>query len=172
MLNRRQQMDFNAMSENQRNSSYYFLCGNYIHNTVQPTMYFAVRTAAAAAAAAASTATSTTPHKSKNATDSSVSNGTSLGPLPKLPFHDFRDSEDANDSGGMDQEPALINAMNGMLRYRQIRTLFINLKKFSLKFVCLFILMCLHICDLDVRIFNGCTNSITAYETTLVESFG
>ena len=75
-------------SSKHHRSSYYFLCGNYIQNTVQPTMYFAVRTAAAAATAATATAT-------------------------VAPDND-------NSHTAMEQEPALINAMNGRYFVRQI----------------------------------------------------
>lgn len=118
MLNHRQ-MDVNAMSKNPRKSSYYFLCGNYINNAVQPTMYFAVRTAAAAAAAAASAATSTTTSTSTHSIPkiltgtNTTSINTNLSILPNLPLSDYRNVEDENDNGGIEQEPALINAMNG-----------------------------------------------------------
>lgn len=79
-----------------RNRSYYFWCGNYIHSTVQPTMYFAVRTAAAAAAAATK----------------SVSTSHHTAP-PSPPLNDS--DKDESDIEEMAQEPALINAMNGML---------------------------------------------------------
>jgi hypothetical protein len=118
MLNHRQ-IDINAMNKNPRNSGYYFLCGNYIHNTVQPTMYFAVRTAAAAAAAAAaaSTSTSTTINSIAKTTAAGTSVNASLSTLPNLPLNDYRDSEDESGNGGIEQEPALINAMNGMFLF-------------------------------------------------------
>ena len=121
MLNHRQ-MDAN----NNPRSSYYFLCGNYIHNTVQPTMYFAVRTAAAAAAAAAASTTSKTTTGNSVPKNASETNTTSvnatLSALPNLTFNSYRDTEGETHNGGMEQEPALINAMNGMF-------LFVNLPR-------------------------------------------
>ena len=110
MLNQHRQNNKNMNSLN-KNSSYYFLCGNYIQNTVQPTMYFAVRTAAAAAAAATDSVAT------KRTTTTTILNN-NYDALPAPPFNNnLRDSDDENDMGRIEQEPALINAMNGMFIY-------------------------------------------------------
>lgn len=127
MLNNRQK-NMKSLNKN----SYYFLCGNYIQNTVQPTMYFAVRTAAAAAAAATTTSTTTDP-ASKNSLETNTTKREVNDALPSPSFNHLNDSDEENDMERIAQEPALINAMNGMsiLSYDCTNNLCVDLLTFA-----------------------------------------
>jgi hypothetical protein len=96
-------MMLRMLNQQPRNSSY--LCRSYIRNTVQPTMYFAVRTAVAAAAATKTAVASypTPLHGSSSLRSRSTSRPESLR---------SGDEEDAAVEDA-EQEPALMHAMNG-----------------------------------------------------------
>jgi hypothetical protein len=93
-----------------RNHSRGYLCRSYIRNTVQPTMYFAVRTAVAATQSAV--AASYPPPN--GATASSLRSRGTACPRPEEPS--WRNSADEDDAATEEpeQEPALMHAMNGM----------------------------------------------------------
>jgi hypothetical protein len=91
----------------QRNRTSY-LCRRYISNNVQPTMYFAVRTAAAAV-----TATKKVVVPTSIPSTGSVFGQRRNASLPEQYQPSSLHRDDEYDSGEMEQEPALMNAMNG-----------------------------------------------------------
>ena len=99
-------MMLRMLNQHQQRSRTGYLCRSYIRNTVQPTMYFAVRTAVAAATRTASSAHPPPASSSSSLRSRSVT-------LPRPEEQSVRSGDLDDRSADEAEEPALMHAMNG-----------------------------------------------------------